>query len=227
MGQTCCESKQNLHNISLNNQKNQSKNYQYNTQQIPPDNNQLYQPKPREYLNTKIEEENLETAQDEINRDIQIEETKLDQSNEAPHVSLGSSIRFSDSQDMDQNSIIKPNKGNNNLNNNLNENNGVLNLYEEANLNNDNNNSKYVNENTYDNLLPLKCIESFEAHQEKIVSLIELNNGKIATGSYDSTIKIWNLNNLECEKTINEGGYVLCLLEFEDNMLLSGTINIP
>ena len=147
MGQTCCESKQNLQNISLSNQNNPSKNYKYNMQQIPPDNNQINQPKPREDLNTKIEEENLETAQDEMNRDIQIEETNVEQSNEDRHASLGSSIRFSDSQDMDQNSIIKkPNKGNDNIN----ENNGEINLYEEANLNTANNNSNYANENTSD-----------------------------------------------------------------------------
>ena len=50
-----------------------------------------------------------------------------------------------------------------------------------------------------------------------------LNNNKIATGSYDGTIKIWNLNlSTNNQETIKEEGNVLCLLEFEENMLLSG-----
>lgn len=70
-----------------------------------------------------------------------------------------------------------------------------------------------------------KCIKTFRGHNDKIVCVTELIRGKIATGSYDKTIKIWDLNNYNdfCEKTIYEEGNVLCLLEFEDNMLLSGT----
>ena len=81
------------------------------------------------------------------------------------------------------------------------------------------------------NIIPLKnknfckCIKTIHGHNDKIVCVIELINGKIATGSYDNTIKIWDLdsNNKNDEKTINEEGYVLCLLEFENGMLLSGT----
>ena len=74
-----------------------------------------------------------------------------------------------------------------------------------------------------DNIFHLNCIKSFEAHQEKIACLIELNSKKIATGSYDRTIKIWNINNYKCEKIINEEGNVFCLLEFEENKILCGT----
>ena len=70
---------------------------------------------------------------------------------------------------------------------------------------------------------PLKCLNTIEAHNDKIVTLIELSNKNIATGSYDNTIKIWNHENFTCEKTIAENGYVLTLLEFIPNFLLSGT----
>jgi len=70
---------------------------------------------------------------------------------------------------------------------------------------------------------PFKCIKSFAAHNDKIVSLIELYNGLIATGSYDNTIKIWDINSQQCLKTINETGNVLCLLEFVPGRILSGT----
>ena len=70
-----------------------------------------------------------------------------------------------------------------------------------------------------------KCLRTIHGHKDKIVCITELCMGKIATGSYDNTIKIWNLNSIyeECERTIIEEGNVLCLLEFENGMLLSGT----
>lgn len=69
------------------------------------------------------------------------------------------------------------------------------------------------------------CIKTFEAHDEKIVALIELSSGYIATGSYDCTIRIWDVNTQRCLKVIQEYGHVLCLLEFEPNFILSGTDN--
>ena len=69
-----------------------------------------------------------------------------------------------------------------------------------------------------------KCLKTFKCHEDKIDCAIELINGKIATGSYDATIKIWDINlNFNSQKTIKEEGNVFCLLEFEENMLLSGT----
>ena len=70
-----------------------------------------------------------------------------------------------------------------------------------------------------------KCLKTIHGHNDKIVCITELCMGKIATGSYDNTIKIWNINNYNviCERTINEEGSVLCLLEFGCGMLLSGT----
>ena len=49
-------------------------------------------------------------------------------------------------------------------------------------------NNSVINQN-------FQCIKSFEAHNDKIVSLIELNSGYIATGSYDNTIKVWDIMN--------------------------------
>ena len=72
---------------------------------------------------------------------------------------------------------------------------------------------------------PYTCIKSFEAHDEKIVSLIELSSGNIATGSYDCTIRIWDMQTQKFIKIIQESGHVLCLLEFQPNLLLSGTDN--
>lgn len=69
------------------------------------------------------------------------------------------------------------------------------------------------------------CTKTFEGHTEKIVSLIELSSGQLASGSYDNTIRIWNPNTLKEDEIINENGRVFALLEFEKNMLLCGTSN--
>ena len=97
-------------------------------------------------------------------------------------------------------------------------------IYEEKKDYNENN-SINNNEISFLNQNYFKCINTLNGHNDKIDCVTELCIGKIATGSYDNTIKIWNLNSSykECEITINEEGRVLCLLEFENGMLLSGT----
>ena len=105
------------------------------------------------------------------------------------------------------------NKLNNKAKSNVNDN--------KNNLNDNLNNSITILNKTY-----FKCVKTInDGHKDKVVCLTEIIGGKIATGSYDNTIKIWNLNSFNniCERTINEEGNVFCLLEFENNMLLSGT----
>ena len=78
------------------------------------------------------------------------------------------------------------------------------------------------NQDTISDYVPKFVLkDSFKAHDKIIVSMIELDNKKIATGSYDCTIKIWDLSNNNCEIIIKEEGRVFALLEFEPNMLLS------
>ena len=68
-----------------------------------------------------------------------------------------------------------------------------------------------------------KCIQTLYGHSDKIVSLYELNSKYLVSGSYDQTIKIWDLKNNECKRTIKERGAILSLLEFLPNILLCGT----
>ena len=65
------------------------------------------------------------------------------------------------------------------------------------------------------NDIDFKCIKTIHAHKEKISCATELhNNHSFATGSYDNTIKIWNMqSNLNNDKTIKEEGNVLLLDE--------------
>ena len=109
-------------------------------------------------------------------------------------------------------------------------NNNLLSIDSKNNIPNNTNSmvksSKNINheeEKEKNNEINYNCIISLEGHTEKIVSLIELSSGELASGSYDNTIRIWNLNNYKEEKIINESGKVFCLLEFEKNKILSGT----
>ena len=78
-----------------------------------------------------------------------------------------------------------------------------------------------------DKIKPFKMANSFLAHKKIIVCMIELENKQIATGSYDNTIKIWDINNQNCENEIIEDGKVFALLEFEPNLLLSAIDKTP
>ena len=67
------------------------------------------------------------------------------------------------------------------------------------------------------------CIKSFKGHKEKIVSLLQLSSGRIASGSYDNTIRIWDIDSVTEDCVIHETGRVFALLEYERDKLLSGT----
>ena len=79
--------------------------------------------------------------------------------------------------------------------------------------------------NIYKEPKGITCTKTFTGHLEKVVSLIELNSGKIASGSYDNTIRIWNVLTSKEDKIINEKGRIFALLEFDSNKLLCGTSN--
>jgi len=92
-----------------------------------------------------------------------------------------------------------------------------------------NTNNNKVNTITKFNLTNPKLVQDFTAHDKIIVCMIELHNKLIVTGSYDNTIKIWNISadSNSCGKTINEEGKIFSLLEFEDNMLLASIDKTP
>jgi WD40 repeat protein len=60
-------------------------------------------------------------------------------------------------------------------------------------------------------------------HHDKISCLILLQSGFIATGSYDTKIRIWDLETSSCVNKIQELGNVLALLEFEPDKLISAS----
>jgi len=106
----------------------------------------------------------------------------------------------------------------NNMNNNLKE--------EYSNLDkptNNNSNKKDENNKIQNSDCQYHEAQILRGHSNKIVSLIELESGYIATGSYDFTIRVWDLNKNICVMTKTDKGYIFCLLEFEPNMILAGT----
>ena len=80
---------------------------------------------------------------------------------------------------------------NNNINNNNDD--DIFNKRIRVEKSIDTNNLNYKN-------VDFKCTKTLEGHSEKIVSLLELHSGRLASGSYDRTIRIWDLNNSEKEE---------------------------
>ena len=62
-------------------------------------------------------------------------------------------------------------------------------------------------------------------HESNVTAITQLKSGKLATGGYDNTIRIWDIAKNEGDKIIKEDEKILVLLEFEENKLLSGTAN--
>ena len=65
--------------------------------------------------------------------------------------------------------------------------------------------------------------KTLKGHKERVISLIQLESGYLASGSRDGSIIIWDINKGEIISKFKERGQVLCLLEFEPNKLLTGT----
>ena len=48
-----------------------------------------------------------------------------------------------------------------------------------------------------------KCVTILSGHSDAVPKMIELSNGKIASCSWDKTIRIWNLDNFSCDIVID------------------------
>lgn len=55
-----------------------------------------------------------------------------------------------------------------------------------------------------------------------ITHLIQLKDGKIASGGVDKTVRLWNINSGQCEKTLVNSGSITCLIQLKDGRIASG-----
>ena len=78
---------------------------------------------------------------------------------------------------------------------------------------------------TYDMTKEKKRIElngKLEGHEGEIYCLIELLDGRIASGSSDWSIKIWDVKNKICVQTLIGPNVILSLTQLNDGKLISG-----
>ena len=64
-------------------------------------------------------------------------------------------------------------------------------------------------------------IKTLKGHKDKIRAMIKLKDGRIASGSYDNTIKVWNLLNDKedfiLKDKVDDG---FCLIQLFDGKLV-------
>lgn len=66
------------------------------------------------------------------------------------------------------------------------------------------------------------CIKVLIDHQYGVKCLLELHNSNIASGSYDTTIKIWNGKTYQCITTLHgHTQVVMCLIQLTNDDLVS------
>ena len=67
-------------------------------------------------------------------------------------------------------------------------------------------------------------ISKLVGHEKSICSIIKIQENIIASSSYDNTIKIWNINNKECQYTLyGHDSPVFCILLLKDGRMISGS----
>ena len=91
------------------------------------------------------------------------------------------------------------------------------------------NNTKYITCSADKTIIIRNCednivIRTLPDHNEAILDILLLSDGRLASSSEDKTIKIWNLTNGNCDQTlIGHSHTIYCLLELPNSMLLSGS----
>lgn len=69
-----------------------------------------------------------------------------------------------------------------------------------------------------------QCLSTLQAHNDTINCMIKMDDGKLATGSYDKTIKIWNPSQLSCEVILHgHTDKIFSLTQLNDGRLASGS----
>ena len=76
----------------------------------------------------------------------------------------------------------------------------------------------------FDNLYNFKC--KLLGHQETISGIIDYNEKYIMTCSYDTSIKIWEKNNYECENTFEGNSYqIISMIKITNGNIVTISLN--
>ena len=177
-------------------------------------------------INSGINNKNKNNVNDEIAKNIKNEEANL-LDDKIKEINNNSKIKDDNIVEdgigkekigeinKEKNNIIEDNKHNKNIN----KNNKKIN-YKLPKVNHN-----HSNENIIKPIKNYKNIKTLIGHKNRIVSLIRLTLGYIATGSYDYSIKIWDITKEPKDSLVAvkySDSYIFCLLELKPNELLAG-----
>ena len=69
----------------------------------------------------------------------------------------------------------------------------------------------------------IECVSTLEGHKGPVYTLLELLDGRVASGSSDWTIKIWNIKDKSCiQNLLGHKSPIFSLAQFNDGRLVSG-----
>ena len=69
-----------------------------------------------------------------------------------------------------------------------------------------------------------RCERTLEGHSLPVFRLVQLADGRVVSGSWDRTLKVWNVNTGVCERTLEgHSSYVNCLVQLADGRVVSGS----
>ena len=67
-----------------------------------------------------------------------------------------------------------------------------------------------------------ECIKEFIGHNHSVRTLCKISDNEFASGSFDGTIKIWNINSFETIQTLfGHQSYVICVIKISNGDLVS------
>jgi WD40 repeat protein len=67
------------------------------------------------------------------------------------------------------------------------------------------------------------CLSTLRGHTGHVLCVLQLSNGRLVSGSYDSTLIIWDVSSGTCLSTLRgHTARVTCVLQLSDGRLVSG-----